>query len=321
MPKTFIFTAGKIALSAGLLFWILRNLDISTVLLHLKAANCFWLGIAFAMFFLGYLLTALRWRMLLKAQGISAPLGFLIKSFMVGIFFNNLLPSTIGGDAVRVYDSWRLGNSKSRATSVVVVDRLMGLVALALYCLATVLFAGELIQSIATLPWLVMSAAIGLATVVWGIFLAPQPFFLWLENRSIALSPSLGRILQKIGAAFSPFRGKRSLLLRAFGLSLLLQLNVIIHFIIVTWALGIDVPPVAMFTIIPLSIFIMMLPITINGIGLREGVFVLFLAAYGVPASEAVALAWVALGFIIIQGLLGGLVFLIRRESRFQPRT
>jgi len=321
VPKALIVTAGKIGLSAALLFWILRNLDISTILLHLKGANWFWLGIAFAMFFLGYLITALRWRMLLRAQGISAPLGFLIKSFMVGIFFNNLLPSTIGGDAVRVYDSWRLGNSKSRATSVVMVDRLMGLVALAIYCLATVLFAGELIQSIAVLPWLVMSAAVTLAAIAWGIFLAPQPFFLELENRSIALSPSLGRIVHKIGYALSPFRGKRSLLLRAFGLSLVLQMNVIIHFIIVTRALGIDVPPVAMFTIIPLSIFVMMLPITINGIGLREGIFVLFFAAYGVPTSAAVALAWVALGFIIIQGLLGGLVFLSRRESRFQPGT
>ncbi len=320
MPKKHILTAAKIVISAALLFWILRSLEPAAVLHHVAEADFILLAGSFAMFFIGYFITALRWRMLLKAQEISASLGFLIRSFMVGIFFNNLLPSTIGGDAVRMYDTWRLGNSKSGAASVVLIDRLMGLLALAVYSLATIFFTGELVRSVTILPWLVLGAVAGLAAITWIIFLAPPRFLSWFQTRSETLSPSVGQLSRKVTSAISAFNGKNSLLLRAFGLSLLLQLNVILHFTIVAAALNIDVPIIAMFTVIPLSILVMMLPITINGIGLREGVFVFFLGAYGVDAIEAVAFAWVALGFIILQGALGGIVFAFRGESRVYGR-
>jgi len=316
VAKRIFFGISKLAISAALLYWVLRDLDIEAIVQHLSEANQVWLAIAFLMFFIGYLITALRWRMLLRAYGSSARITYLVQSFMVGIFFNNLLPSTIGGDAVRMYDTWRLGNSKSGAASVVLVDRLMGLLALTAYSLVTVFFAGELIQSVTTLPLLVLGATSILTILAWIIFLAPRTSLERIASLSEMIWPGLGRITTKITSALSAFHGRKALLLRAFGLSLLLQLNVIIHFIIVARAMGIDVPPVAMFTIIPLSILLMMLPVTINGIGLRESVFVFFLGAYGVSANEAVAFAWVALGFVIIQGGLGGIVFLMRREAR-----
>ena len=112
------------------------------------------------------------------------------------------------------------------------------------------------------------------------------------------------------------FSGRRDLLVRAFGLSLLLQLNVIVHFIIVSRALGIDIPVLAMFTVIPLSIFVTMLPVSINGIGLREGVFVFFFSTYGIDAVEAIAFAWIALGFVMLQGVIGGILFAARGERK-----
>jgi len=312
----FLLTALKILFSSGLLYWLIHDLELKQVGLVIADANVGLLSLAFMMFFLGYLITAFRWRMLLSAQGVHARIGFLVQSFMVAIFFNNLLPSTIGGDIVRVYDSWRLGNSRSGAASVVIVDRLMGLLALASYALSTVLTAKQLADLVPALPALVLGAALAVGGLAWFVFFAPRRLYQSLEQYLDRRTTQPWRIIAKIASAFSAFRGRRDLLVRAFGLSLLLQLNVIVHFIIVSWALGIDIPVLAMFTIIPLSIFVTMLPVSINGIGLREGVFVFFFSAYGIDAVEAIAFAWIALGFVMLQGVIGGILFATRGESK-----
>ena len=316
MRTQFLPTTAKVLVSGTVLFWIIHDLELKQVALVIAEADALLLLLAFLMFFLGYLITAFRWRLLLSAQGVSARIGFLVRSFIVAIFFNNLLPSTIGGDIVRVYDSWRLGNSRSGAASVVIVDRLMGLLALASYALVTVISAWELAGLVPALPALVLGATLAVGSLAWFVFFAPRRLYQALEKYHAPGTAPPWRILAKIASAFSVFSGRRDLLGRAFGLSLLLQLNVIIHFIIVSRALGIDIPVLAMFTVIPLSIFVTMLPVSINGIGLREGVFVFFFSAYGIGAVEAVAFAWVALGFVILQGIMGGILFATRTEAK-----
>lgn len=318
MRTRFLLTALKILFSGGLLYWLIHDLELKQIGLVITDANVGLLSLAFMMCFLGYLITAFRWRMLLSAQGVPARIGFLVQSFMVAIFFNNLLPSTIGGDVVRIYDSWRLGNSRSGAASVVIVDRLMGLLALASYALITVIAARQLADLVPALPALVLGATLAVGGLAWFVFLAPRRLYRSLEQYLDRQTTQPWHIIAKITSAFSLFSGRRDLLVRAFGLSLLLQLNVIVHFIIISRALGIDIPVLAMFTVIPLSIFVTMLPVSINGIGLREGVFVFFFSAYGIDAVEAIAFAWIALGFVMLQGVMGGVLFAARGESK-QP--
>lgn len=305
----------KLIFSSLLLFWITRNIDFSEILDIILGANLWLIALAFLMFFLGYFISASRWKLLLSAQGVSAQLKFLVESFMVAIFFNNLLPSTIGGDFIRMYDSWRLGNSKSNAASVIIVDRLMGLLALVSYALVSIIFAAELSSSITSLPSIIMALSLIFFLLAWFIFLAPKKIYTTLSDLQIFKYIKINDLIKKIAIPFSDFSGRRDLLLRAFGLSLLLQLNVIIHFIILTEALDVSIPPLAMFTIIPLSIFVTMIPISINGIGVRESIFVFFFSAYGVSATQAIAFAWVSLALIILQGLIGGLVFTFRKEK------
>ena len=129
----------KIFLSVGLILWITHNVSLEQVWLVIADAHVTLLFFAFSLFFVGYFITAFRWRMLIRAQGGDAPILYLVRSFMVAIFFNNFLPSTIGGDAVRMYDSWRLGNTTSGAVSVVLVDRFLGVLALLLIALLALL--------------------------------------------------------------------------------------------------------------------------------------------------------------------------------------
>jgi len=300
----------KLAVSAGLIYVILRGVALEAVWRALGRADPWLLALAFAMFFLGYGITAWRWRILLAAQGVQAPLGYLVRSFMVAIFFNNFLPSTIGGDAVRVYDSWRAGGGKARAVAVVFTDRLFGMSALLLLAALALWWAPPAVAGLAGLRGFLALALLGVGGLLVAFFRGLG--LPWLERWRRHPGPA-GRVLDRLAEAVAAFRGRRDVVAKALGLSLLLQANVILHYLLIGWALHLPVPWPAYFLIVPIAILTMMLPVSINGIGVREGVFVFLLGLYGVARPEALALAWIAFGFVLAQGVLGGVVYALRR--------
>jgi hypothetical protein len=264
---------------------------------------------AFSLHLVGFTVSAYRWRLLLRAQGSDASIPFLIKSYIVGMFFNNFLPSTVGGDAIRAYDSWRAGQSKAGAVTVVFIDRFLGLLALVLFALAALLIPSRLTASLPFLGLWVALGVVGMLMIVWIIFMPPRQVSAALGNIKLPFM----RKLQSIIDSFAAFRGRKDVLLKALGWSVLLQANVVIHYYLIAVALGLSVPFLSFFLIIPLAIFIMMVPISINGIGLRETAFVVFLGAFGVTQPEAVAFAWVGFGITFLQGVLGGVVYALRK--------
>ncbi len=314
-PSKTILTLVKVAVSAGLVYWILRNSNLSEIWNSIRNANIALLVFAFCMFYAGYFITAFRWKTLLHAQGVDAPLFYLVKSFMVAVFFNNFLPSTIGGDLMRMYDSYRMGGSKTGAVSVIFIDRLFGVTALLTYALIAILLSSDVRAQIPLLWLWVCAGIVGAGVFAYVVFGSPA----WLFDRVFSLSEhrlgAIVRLLKKFMTSFQAFKGRKDVLAKALGLSFLLQFNVIFHFIVLTWALHVNVPPLAMFIIIPIAAILMMVPISINAIGVREAVFVYFFSLFGVASEPAVAFAWVAFGFVLLQGVAGGVVFALRRNA------
>jgi len=260
-------------------------------------------------FFIGYFITALRWRTLLRSQGYDAPMAGLVRSFMVALFFNNFLPSTIGGDIVRMYDSWKIMRNKSEAFAVIFIDRFFGITALFCYALVALLMMRQVSDLVPMMRPLLLAGFV-IAVVLIHIVFSRAGYLVGRAEawQSEHPNPAL-RLLGKLLRAFAVYSGKTGTLVRVFVLSLLLQLNVIVHFTLIMLAMHIDVPVLAMFVIVPVATVIMMLPVSINGIGLRETVFVLLFGLFGVDSAQSIAFAWVAFGFVLLQGLLGGLVF------------
>ena len=91
--KNLPILALKLLLSGGLILWITRDVALDSVFAVIESANLALLGLAFSLFFVGYIISAFRWRTLMRAQGGNAPILYLIRSFMVALFFNNFLPS------------------------------------------------------------------------------------------------------------------------------------------------------------------------------------------------------------------------------------
>lgn len=304
-----LMTALKFAISAVLIYIILRGTSVSEVLTAMASANLFLLFLAAASHIIGFTLSAYRWRLLLRSQGADSSIMYLIQSYVISVFFNNFLPSTIGGDGVRAYDSWRLGQSKSGAVAVVFVDRFLGLLVLMLFAMVAALFSPEIMSSDPSLYAWVIVGTLGCLTLTAIIFVPSE----YLPRLVTRLPIPFKEKLLKILRSFLAFQGKTSVLIRALWLSTMLQANVVIHYFLISEALGLNIPFMSFFLIVPLATFIMMLPISINAIGVREGTFAFFFAAFGVLRPEAIAFSWIVYGMIVVQGLIGGVLYALRR--------
>lgn len=311
--KLFLTYAIKIIISGFLFYWILKGANFSEIGNAIKTAEWYVLLFAFSLHFVGHYISAVRWRLLLKTQNINSRLLYLIKSYLVAMFFNNFFPSTVGGDSIRAYDSWRLGKNKANAVAVVFIDRFLGLTALLLFAIVAVFFAHQITSKIPFIYLWVIAAVILTLFIFLMIFFPNRRIFLWLNRSSFPIINRISGIAEKLGNSFWAFRNQKKALLYALFLSLLLQANVVFYYFLISISLNFGIPFYNFFLIIPLTIFVMMLPISVNGMGLRENTFFFFLSAFAIAKSDAIAFAWIEFSFILIQGLIGGLIYTFRK--------
>ena len=116
--RTLAISAIKIAVSAGLLALLFTRVDVARLWSVARQASAAWLGAALLLYFAMILASAARWGVLLRAQHVRLSFSFLTQSFLVATFFNNFLPSNIGGDVVRISDTAKAAGSKTLATTV-----------------------------------------------------------------------------------------------------------------------------------------------------------------------------------------------------------
>ncbi len=306
-----LLIALKILISTALLAWILSRAALGDIAVAMAGTFLPLLIAAYSLDIIGLLIGVARWRVLLRTQATPPPTWrFLAQSYMIAAFFNNLLPSTVGGDASRSYDSYRASGGSTQAASSVVVDRLLGLLALVLFALVGLPFASQVAEAMPDLGRWLELGTLAMLGAVGLIFFGSR-----LVRLRAYLPARVEPAIQQVWRAFASYRGggQWRTLVKAFGLSLLLQANVVLYFVLIAKALHLDVPAQSFFLIVPLATFVTMLPVSINGIGLRENALAVMLAWYGVGAAQAVALAWLVYLGGLLTGVAGGIVYMLRR--------
>lgn len=313
MNKNRLFFLFKLLVSGAIIAYIISTVDLQALQTAVTNANFTILLISFLMHGIGYIVSAYRWQRLLSAQGYHVPTMPLINSYFVATFFNNFLPTTIGGDAVRAYDTARFTRSPvASMLGIVAVDRLTGLMALFIASLvAFVLGLNIFGQDIAFSLTLVLMAVIILMAV-----LITNSKVTHLLNRTLTL-PVISKVAGKIQnfyTALANYKQLKSELVKTVLLALILQANVIVHYYLISVALDQQVSLLYFFLIIPILIAGLQVAPSINGIGYREAGFVFFLSKVGVDTTSAVSLSFIAFSMIILLSLIGGLVFALRKE-------
>src|SRR5689334_23726030 len=130
--RSYVLLAVKVAVSIILLSILFSRIDAARLWAIARRASILWLCAALAIYFVNVLASVWRWHLLLDAQQIEVPSRTLLASYLVALFFNNFLPSNIGGDVIRIRDSARAAGSKTLAATVVLADRVIGLIGLVL---------------------------------------------------------------------------------------------------------------------------------------------------------------------------------------------
>jgi uncharacterized protein (TIRG00374 family) len=312
--RTILLLGAKVVLSLGLMAFFVKRISFDDLAAALRAAEPAGLALAAALLVASNVLGSLQWGRLLRAVGIRIPFWKVCAYYHVGLFFNNFLPANIGGDIARVFDASRHAETKTAAVSTVLMDRLVGTVALAGLALVTTLPAIDRFHL--SLVYLMVVAFFAVSVLlVWTVF---HP----------ALLPALERVLSRFGlGALKPhlddlaerlqgFRGQKGLFARLFGLALVVQVARIGVHVLVARALGLHVELAYFFLFVPLLAVIVSLPISLNGIGVREGAGILLFGLVGVDRAHAFSLQFTTYLVAVAVSLLGGLVFVVRIPRR-----
>jgi uncharacterized protein (TIRG00374 family) len=296
----------QLAVSVGLIVWILRRVDLSGLEARLADIAIGPVALALIAMLAQVALGAYRWRRINKILGIEASYGWHCRGAIVGQFFGQLLPSTIGCDAYRIWIVARnLGLGFATGTLSVVSERALGLAALLAFIGLTLPLLALLIGVGEAFWGLALIVASGLVVFASMVAYGKVPFWMsWLKIAQALMAPAAA--LKRILSTNGEFK-----VLLALGLGIHLLPSLALLFLAA--ALGGSVSPFEALVLMPPVILFSTLPISIAGWGVREGVMVAAFALLGREAGDAVVLS-VAFGLIMLSiGLLGGLVWGISR--------
>lgn len=309
--KNLLSFIGKAVVSIALIWYLLSTTEFSAVFASLTSASPFWLLLSFVTLFLGKIITSYRWQVLLKAQDIDIPLRFLIGSVFVGQFFNSFLPTTIGGDAMRAYDTASMSKDSTKSVVSVFADRLIGVFALALLALLALVLGFTSGQDVS---FYVLPVLLLFFLCSFGILLLFNERLLAFLGKLLGLL-RLNKVANKLEEAYQSInilKKEPGVLVLAFLASLVLQINVILFYYFIGVSLDLGVSFLYFAMIVPVALVVLLVPFSINGIGIREGIFVYLLTGLGVQTKDAIALSWISFGLILTQGIIGGIIFALR---------
>lgn len=306
MYRKWLPLALKFMVSALLIWFLLTKIDLATAVTRLSEASLGMVVLAGAVLLVQLGVAVARWLAVLNAMGTPLSFGQVLRFAYMGWFFNQALPSTVGGDAVRIYKAYRAGLTMGSAVNSVMLDRFATVFALVIVVAAVQPFflarLGE-----ATPSWMVPAVTLFLAAGFAGIaFLValdflPEGLRRWRLIRGLAV---LGADSRKV--FLTPKYAGRILAWSVIG-----HLNVTASLFLLAVGLDLEVTLLDCLALFPPVILITTLPVSIAGWGVREGSMVAAFALVGVPAEGALVLSILFGIIVIVVSLPGGLVWLL----------
>ncbi len=308
-PKTkqLLINLARIVVSAGLLALVLSQANLGRLVETVRAADLRRYALALALGLIGIVIRAYRWKVLLDAVSARVSLGRAVYLYFVGAFFNTFLPTGFGGDVVRALEAGP-GTQSTQAAGTIVVDRLTGFIMLFGLALVTIPVAGGALPTVIVAPitLLALAVLIGSALLFEGHLLRAITEKLPLPRAlSLAGEGWLARTYGVITAC------GRSALLRALGASLVFNIIQTLGGMFIAQALGLSVSIWTLFVFIPIATVALLLPITVGGIGFREGLFVLLFAQIGIDREPATAFSLGVYSVDVFTGLVGGVIYML----------
>ncbi|HEX3914556.1 MAG TPA: lysylphosphatidylglycerol synthase transmembrane domain-containing protein [Steroidobacteraceae bacterium] len=298
----------KAAISIAFLFYATRKIDLTSFIQDVRTLNLWWLFLGLAQLLLIPILGGARWHLVLTTLGSSISTALSTRVFWIGMIFSQVLPSSSGGDAIRVVLVWREGVPFAQSAHSVILERLAMLFTLVILVAFMQLLAGYKMNIPAAAwigPLLLCGAVAGMFLVTFGdaLFIRlPSWKVLWALSR---LSVDARKVLLSSSCA------------RLAGLSMVTHLNIAIACLWLGKSIGLHLSILDYVFYISLTTLVTALPLSIGGWGIREGALVALLGGAGVLAHSALAFS-ILFGLSVAAISLSGLPFVSFKKARQQ---
>ena len=301
----------KAAVSAGLIVFLLKKIDLKNLGESLKGINPLYLFLALGVMFFIITLASLRWRWCLLPQGIDISTGNCLYYSLIGFFFNNFTPSTVGGDVAKGLLVSRFSKKNLGTAISIVVDRLIGLAATGLVALLALLVSLHL--PLSPRIRLVILLFTGIVLILLFLILNKAMARKFVNLLSSLHLTRVARKMTSLSEALSNYLSYPRLLKKALVISLLMQISNVLLSYILALGLGIKISFLYFLVFIPLIMAVMSIPISLNGLGLREGAYVVFFNLAGISREQSLAISITYYLVVLMLSLIGGI--LLAKES------
>lgn len=297
----------RILVSVLMLAFLFRKVHLSSLFPKWDVEAFLLLLAGLAATAVGIVLSAFRWQAVLAALGLHARVRTLLNHYLAGLFVGNFLPSTIGGDVLRVARQSADNGDRPSTFASVVLERLTGWLVLPVITLtAFVINPGLRELGNATL----LAFALSVTTLVLLCALLLAAAHPRVGGR-LAESEGWQRFLGAVHLGLDRFRRHPLSVVNVLLVGFAYQLAVVLSAFLAARALGLDLGPTAILAFMPAVAIAQVLPISLGGLGVREGAFVLFLHPLGVERGEAIALGLLFYGMNLAVSLLGAPSFAV----------
>ena len=297
----------RVVVGAGVFGFLIWRSDVGELWDTLKQADVAFLLAALGAIFIGLFVSAFRWKAYLDALELPLSYATLFRLYFVGTFFNAFLPTGIGGDA---YKAVRLGRGKESlapAFASVFLDRFAGVVGMAAIGLVSssyLLASGDVRRRV---PLIALGASVAIMATAAVLLLGGER--LLGGGRLIKRQGIGGRIRRAMRQIHAAGRHPEAAA-RGYLFGVVFQSLVFTYHVMIAKALGIEGVPIAAFaSILVISSLATMIPLSINGLGFREGAYIWALGRYGIPHDTALAFALLVLAALLLSSIVGGIIY------------
>ena len=286
MRRRLLRVGGSLVVTGLAVFYIVWRTDLGKAFDILSHASVGWFLGALAIMLVTVVPMAWRWQLLLAGRGLHDRLAWLTRAYLTSYTAGQILPTSIGGDAMRIFETTRRhpGNGGPIAGSILLERALGGTATLLLAAVGFLLAIGRYPVG----PYLWVEAAFVAGTVVLGVLLFARSARPWLR-RAVPLARVLRveRPARAVYEGIHAYREHARLLVSVFWLTVVVQAFRVLPIWMAGRAIGVDLSPRPYYVMGPLLFLVMLVPFTINGLAVRESFFVSFLGALGVSADRA----------------------------------
>lgn len=305
----------RIAISFGLVALLLLGMrdKLPEIVKAVTRTDLLLFSLAVLIFVLNIIVISYRLQLVFVGEGLKIPFIKVVQLSFVGFFFNNFMPTAVGGDIVKAYYTYTYTNKIGKSFIAVFMDRFIGLISFVIIALFVLLISwGDIGVDVRKI--ILMFSAFGLLCLV--VFLNRKISKWVLIFLSKIGFLKLGEKLSKIYTMIHEYRNKKNIIFAVIAVSLIAQSIYFLTVNILGYSLDVKIGVMNLFLIMPIVSLVSMLP-SIGGLGLREGAIVLFFGSI-IGREKAFTVSLLLLGVLLIISLIGGIIYIVSPQFRIR---